>query len=87
MSFKLFPLAWIGCQTLSANPICDQIIRRKVALLRFIEAIVSMLKLAGTGLTGDFHGVRPARERCLWGRQLGFGSHVSHSTLDKMTPN
>lgn len=61
--------------------------RHKVALLRDIEAIVSMLKLAGTGLTGHFHEIRPARERCLWGRQLGFGSHVSHSTVDKMTPH
>lgn len=63
------------------------VIRRKSRVTCVTESCVSMLKLAGLSLTGHFEAVSPTGKRCLWGRQLGFGGHLSHSTSDKMTPH
>lgn len=46
-----------------------------------------MLKLTRLSLTGHFDALSPAGERCLWSRHLGFRGHLSHPTVDKMTPD
>lgn len=52
-----------------------------------MESTVSMLALAGSSLTGYFETVCTAGQRCLRGRHLCFGSHISHPTVDKMSPD